>query len=54
MDLLERHYRVNELAKRLSVSTNTVRRMFGHESGVINLGARRTKRGRPLRRIEHS
>jgi hypothetical protein len=32
---LERHYSIDEIAKSWGLSGNTTRRMFEHESGVI-------------------
>lgn len=44
---VEKHYSVSELGKIWNLSTNTIRRMFENEPGVLKLGA---KEGRFRRR----
>jgi hypothetical protein len=48
---LERHYSVTEVAKMWALSEKTVRRMFEDEDGVLNWGARETRRKRGYRTL---
>lgn len=52
----EEHFTVFELAERYKVSTQTIRRWFGNEPGVILFGSRETrfKRRRMTMRIPAS
>jgi transcriptional regulator GlxA family with amidase domain len=54
-DLRERHYTVSELASDWNVSRDTIRRLFLHEQGVLNLGkAKKNKRVYRALRIPQS
>jgi hypothetical protein len=43
----ERHFRVGELAKLWRLSRKTIARLFRDEPGVLKIGTRRRKIGRP-------
>ncbi len=42
----ERHYTVGELAERWNLSSDTIRRLFENETGVLVLGESGMKRGK--------
>jgi AraC-like DNA-binding protein len=45
--MVEKHYRVKELAERLGLSRQTVHRLFVNERGVVVIGKGRTMHRRP-------
>jgi len=45
--MLEKHYRVQELAKLWGVSRQTIQRIFVDERGVLAIGKSRTRHRRP-------
>jgi hypothetical protein len=49
-DRIEPHYSPEHLAARLAVSTDTIRRMFVHEPGVVLIGKPSRREGRVLKR----
>jgi hypothetical protein len=46
----EKHYTPEEIAEKLAVSTNTARRMFQDEPGVVKIGEPSRRLGRVLKR----
>ena len=49
--MIERHYSPAEIAERIGVSNDTVRRMFEHEPGVLVIETNSNARGRRYRTI---
>jgi len=49
--LIEKHYTPAEIADRIGVSDDTVRRMFEQEPGVLVIGAKGNAKGRRYRTI---
>lgn len=54
-DPREPHYSVSELAEAWNLSSDTIRRLFLHEPGILNLGkpSKRKRIYRPIRIPQH-
>lgn len=48
--LIEQYYTPQQMAERLAVSTNSARRLFQNEPGVVKMGEPSRRLGRALKR----
>jgi hypothetical protein len=54
LDRIEQHFTVDQIAEKLALSTDKVRRIFQEEPGVLKVGEPSRRLGRKLKRRYYS